>query len=188
MVNEDKPFLSEFREQFKYYTFKVTPQYNEALIPGKMELEKERAVFMKLANQSPESIEMTDSRLKEINSEILALEQQISEVSQEILDSLIEMENQEAQISSLEHKRQSLLNTISSLKPLLDSAQMLQSFNEEVTFSDIQISEAITPDKRIFPRRAYMTLGGAALAVILFCGLAFFQDIWAEVIKPEDAE
>ena len=189
LEDQNEPFMKERREQYDSMSYSITQQYDKALITQKLECEKALAGLNSLLTiQNPEQKSAVEQQLKEFNAKLLGLNQQIKSVENDVRKNMIDIREREAKIDSLERKKVQLLSSLKSMQPLLDEASLLESKKDDTRYADVGNDWAIKPDKRLSPKRSIMTIAGFGLSFILFCGFAFFLDIWKEVIKPEESK
>lgn len=189
-TDQTKPFLQQSKETADIYSFTVTPLYSEALIPQKYLLERRRAAGASIqsATKNNDADRMRlEAERQELEKEYDAIVKQISALTGEITQSMQTLEQNEYEMASLQRQMHRAQEALDSIQPLLVEARLLEQPDPGYRYSDIQPGYAITPDKRVSPKRSFMCLGGAAVAFVLFCGLSFFLDIWNEVTKPETA-
>ncbi|MDX9753417.1 MAG: hypothetical protein RBU29_05610, partial [bacterium] len=187
LEDENAPFMKEKREALDTLSFSVAPTYSQALLPQLSELERAALVSKQLAETvaDPEQRGRLHERQQEQESQLAALRQRIASVQDEIRTDSAFIRTKETEIAGLERQRQQVLSSLQAIQPLLDEAMLLESSHGDTRYADVSAGWAIKPDKRSFPKRSLMTLAGLAVSFVLFCGLAFFVDIWDEVVKPE---
>ncbi len=187
LENENEPFMKERRQQTDTLSFSVTPQYADALIPAKMELERNltAAKLQAEAAANPEEKGKHQARIAEMEAQWKAVTEQIAALTGEIALLLKKIRAFETDIAAQERVVNGLRANLSSMQPLLDEASLLESQEKDIHYADVSVDRAIKPDKRVFPKRSLMTAMGLGLGFFLFCGLAFFLDIWNEVTRGE---
>ncbi len=188
LENENEPFMKERRQQTDTLSFALTPLYGEALLPVKMELERDLAVAKQQAEAaaSPEEKEQYRSQIAGMEAQWKAVTGQIAVVTGEITRLLQQIRAFETDIAAQERVVNGIRSNLSAMRPLLDEASLLESQAHDLRYADVSVDRAIKPDKRVFPKRSLMTLLGLGLGFFLFCGLAFFLDIWNEVTRQPD--
>ena len=116
------------------------------------------------------------------------MDEQIGRIQGTLHELLGQSRNDEVGYKKLTRERQGLQNSLNQIEPLLAEAGLLASREEVQRYADVSITPAIAPDKRVFPRRSLMTIAGLIVSLALFSGLAFFRDIWDEVVAPDFTE
>jgi len=189
LEDENQPFMKERTKIYDALSFEMTPQYAEALIPKSRELTKSFAAqknwigaVEKQGNAAPKDAQT--SLLKD-ETELEAVHRQIAEATQQISYLNQTIRRQETKIAAMERFIQQKRNALQDLQPLLNEADLLENRQNSAQYRDVSVGRAIKPDKRVFPRRSIMVVAGTGLGWALFCGLAFFLDIWKQVIAPE---
>jgi uncharacterized protein involved in exopolysaccharide biosynthesis len=178
VTDETKPYATQTRTYTEDISFQQAEHYEKALIPKKNELETAIAHLQQKGNKEPDII-ILQLELNAINSQITALVNSLKTLNQQLQNKETERNTLMRRVEEAQLQREKML-------PLLAEAQLLDSGNFDQPYSDASIYKAIKPDKRIFPRRSLMSLLGGFLGVLLFIGLAFFEDIWTEVIREEE--
>ncbi len=190
--DEDEPFLKELREIIDTSTFRITPQYKQALIPKMLELEQEiAAVKNKLEEGSGLAAEIRkqyQDDLYKVQAELKAVNYQIQTVSTELKTLFEQIRDHETSVGTFHRQVQQKRGSLAAMRPLLEEADMLENRRGTAKYADVSAFRAIKPDKRVFPKRSLMTLVGGGVAFILFIALAFFMDIWKEVTRPEEQQ
>ncbi|RJP24720.1 MAG: hypothetical protein C4527_18235 [Candidatus Omnitrophota bacterium] len=186
---ENQPFLTERREQSDVTTFQVTSEYEQALIPQKTRLQQEIASFQNLLAKEPNlesAVQKYQMEMKQAEAKLNAVTAQISAISAEIKNAMSLIYDHEMEIAALQRTAQQHKSALLAMRPLLEEAALLENSQGMAKYADVSAFRAIKPDKRIFPKRALMTLVGAAVSFFLFIALAFFMDIWHKVVRPEE--
>lgn len=187
--NGNQPFINERRETTDLLSFAISSQYSDALLPSRLRLESELNVVKAMMQiQSVNGAGMNPDTINEqakLNAKMEANKSQIDAISQEIMTLWRTIRDHETKIDQLNRDIDQSKSALSSIQTLLDEAALLESQGKEIRYSDITIDRAIKPDKRVFPKRTTMTAVGMALSFLLWCCIAFFLDIWREVVKPE---
>lgn len=169
------------------FIFTLTPQYARALLPERERLQRD-VNALRGRIQTAEEPDPLRSRLIEKQFELENLDEQIERIQGTLGELLTQARLSEVIYKNLTRERQSLRNSLNQIEPLLAEAGLLASRDQSQRYADISITPAIAPDKRVFPRRSLMTIAGLVVSLALFSGLAFFRDIWDEVVAPESTE
>ncbi len=192
LEHQDEPFMKERLEMYDHLSFAISPYFNTALIPTRNSLLKQINASEEWLKAFPvkegEKIQTIKSQLLDDRTELQAINKQITAITKELNTILKSIHQDEAVISQLERKIQQKRSALRELQPLLNEADLLEQPKGKSQYRDISVGRAIKPDKRVFPKRSYMVIIGAGVAFFLFCGLAFFIDIWKEVTRPESDE
>ncbi len=189
LEDENEPFMRRQLEEDFHLSFEVTPQFGKALIPKKQRLTEEIASLeaMKEAMEDDQvnDRESIQNQLTKAKSQLKAIDAQIKDLSHQWTELMKTIANHKTEITELERTIQQKRAALNELQPLLSEADLLGSRPGDTHFRDVSVGRAIKPDKRVFPKRSLMTLAGALVGFFLFCGLAFFLDIWKAVTEPE---
>ncbi len=180
VADETKPFVNQKTIATETTLFSPTAKYDEALIPQKNALEQD-ITRLQQGEGNAEELQLHQRELNAVNQQIQKVAASINTLNQ----TLVEKENER---SALVRNVAQAKQQWEEIQPLWREAMMLDSGGFDEQLSDASIGRAIKPDKRVFPRRSLMTVLGGLLGLILFTGLAFFQDIWAEVTRPVEDE
>lgn len=178
ITDETKPFVTQKRNQTEEVSFQSAEKYTDSLIHKKNDLEYRISVAQ--FNTNPEEVKALQSVLNAVNKQISVIEGNLKTLYQNLRD-------KETERSALVRAVEQAKDLQSVIQPLLSDALLLESRNSDVHYSDASIDKAVKPDKRVFPRRSLMTVIGGFLGLILFIGLAFFQDIWLQVIREDES-
>lgn len=182
ITDETKPYTTQKRTFSEDTSFQQAADFGGALIPKKSALETTILLLQqqnKVEEVKVEEIKVQQTELNAVNKQITNLETSIKILHQTLRDKETERSALLRRIEEAQLQREKVL-------PLLAEAQLLESENFDQPFSDASVYRAIKPDKRVFPRRSLMTVLGGLLGLILFTGLAFFQDIWVEVTRDDE--
>lgn len=175
VTDETKPYATQKRTYTEDTSFQQSSIFDRALIPQKNDLEMKIAQAQQF--QKPEVARM-QLDLNALNTQIRTVENSLKSLYQQLRDKETERNALLRRVEEAQLQREKML-------PLLAEAQLLDSKNFDQPYSDASIYKAIKPDKRVFPRRSLMTLLGGFLGLLLFIGLAFFEDIWNEVTRED---
>ncbi len=187
LEDENQPFMKERREQTDTLSYSVSDQYEKALLPSRLRVEGEIRVLdalSKIQIASPNS-DWSSQKIR-LEAELASLKDRIKDVSQEIVALWDTIRHEEIQIEQRRRSVNQYQSALAAMRPLLDEAALLASRGEDIRYADVGIDRAIKPDKRVFPKRSLMTAVGMALSFFLWCCMAFFLDIWREVVKPDE--
>lgn len=188
LENENEPFMKERRQSQDIYTFTISPLYDQALLTKRSDLERRIATFkhmIELSGGDPAVVSKLAPTIRELEAELLAVEQQIQTLRQEIASEYQKIRDHELALSRVTQTINEMKNSLSAIRPLLDEANLLESQENNVQYADVSIGRAIKPDKRVFPKRSLMTALGLVVGFFLMCCWAFFMDIWNEVTRTE---
>ncbi|MBN2327270.1 MAG: hypothetical protein JXR73_08945 [Candidatus Omnitrophica bacterium] len=189
LESEDEPFMKERREKADSLSYTISPQYENALLPMRLRIEGERNIVEALLKKQHEAgaASSTDllSHKTELDATLSSLKDQIKSVSHDIAALWDVIRRHESEIEQLRRHVNEYQSALTAMRPLLDEAALLQSRDENIRYADVSIDRPIKPDKRVFPKRTFMTAIGLVLSFFLWCCMAFFLDIWEEVVKPD---
>lgn len=172
LENSDEAFLTEKHSRNERTTFVQSETYEEALIPR----------YQKLLNELPPSEHAS-------NPELNQLEERIETVRNELAILTKAIQAHQVAMSQHEFVLQQQLNDNNLITNLVSEANNLSTYrSNDFSFADVSVVPATKPDKRVFPKRSYMVLGGTLVGFVLFCGFAFFRDIWSEVIREDGGD
>ena len=182
LEDTNEPFLNRIRSQSREETYEMTPQYEQALLPKRFELDKEIALLEATIKSKAERTGASEEeqKLKRLMNERLAIDDQIQALEGEIVGLNQVIQEKETERALLERRVEESRTQWASIQPLLAEATLLESQGQNIKFADVSPDRAIKPDKRISPRRSLMTIIGFGVALVLFTALAFFQDIWRQ--------
>ena len=192
LEEESLPFLRESLRHESLISFEMQPNYPDALLPRLAAMERvlqEKKALLKQLESGEASLEQTSSRKADLAAEIAEMEvstkefrNQTTTLSGEINDLRGRVETGESELEALRREIRMLENQASTHQRLVQEADMLiGGMKEGQRFSDVQAGTAVKPDKRVSPKRTYMTLGGMVASFVLLCGLAFFLEIWPKI-------
>ena len=187
--DEDEPFMKERREMADTLSFSISSQYDEALLPAQQKIEGEifllNALLKSMSDDEKQSAELLKQKT-ELDAELLSIKDQVKHITREISTLSGNIRNHETKIAQLRRAMNNHRSALTAIRPLLDEAALLQSRGDNIRYADVSVDRAIKPDKRVSPKRSYMTAIGMLVSFFLWCFMAFFLDIWYEVTKPDD--
>jgi len=192
LEEENLPFLTESLRHESLASFEMQPNYPDALLPqlaGTERLLEEKKAFLKQLESGEVASERTADLKTNLAAEIARLEastggfqQQATSLTGEIDLLRGRVETGESEIEALCREIRTLENQAVGLQRLVQEVDMLiGGMKEGRRFSDAQAGTAVKPDKRVSPKRTYMTAGGMIVSFVLLCGLAFFLEIWPKI-------
>lgn len=189
LENQNQPFMNERREKTDLLSFTISPQYPDALLPTHLRVEGECNVaeaLLKAQTASGVALQDLQNEKAKMTARLETIQNQIGGVTQEIAALWKTIREHETRIDQMRREVTQYQSALSSLQILLDESALLENQGKDARYADVSAERAIKPDKRIFPKRTTMTAIGLALSFFLWCCMAFFLDIWQEVVKPDD--
>ncbi|MDP8244560.1 MAG: Wzz/FepE/Etk N-terminal domain-containing protein [Candidatus Hinthialibacter antarcticus] len=182
LEESDRPFMTEESQEWDSIQFNITAEYEKALLPQSQELKAEIS-FLKKQIERGASDELS-MQLATAQDRLAALQSEIKSTSSALDKTLSQIRTYETKLRLQHIQLERARTAIEVLEPYLGEANLLEQ-NKDGRYSDISYNPAIKPDKRVFPKRTMMTACGLLVGLLLSCGWAFLQDIWAEVVRPE---
>ncbi len=190
--DEDESFMKERREIADSLSFSISSQYQDAFLPTQQKIEGEvfllNAFLKSMTDNKEKQYQELLKQKNELDAKLLSVKDQVKRITREISTLSESIRNHETAIEQLRRNMNQHRSALTAIRPLLDEAALLQSRGENIRYSDVSVDRAIKPDKRVSPKRSYMTAAGMLISFFLWCFMAFFLDIWYEVIKPDDQE
>lgn len=183
LEESDRPFMTEERQQWDSIQFNITPEYENALLPQSQELKAEISFIKKQIERGAATGDLP-AQLAQAQDRLAALQSEIKSTSSALDKTLSQIRTHETQLRLKYIQLERARTAVQVLEPFLGEANLLEQ-NKDGRYSDISYNPAIKPDKRVFPKRTMMTACGLLVGLLLACGWAFLQDIWAEVVRPE---
>ncbi|MBI1387931.1 MAG: hypothetical protein GC154_05740 [bacterium] len=183
LEESDRPFMTEHRQDSDIVRFDVSDQFEDAVKPALSLARRQWMELKQLEEASTGPSSDLQAQLRKVEAKISSLEKQSGEMDHRmktLLDSIRASET-DIRLKTVEVER--ARTSVEVLEPFLAEANLLEQPEGVGRYADISYTPAIKPDKRIFPKRTFMTALGTMVGFILFCGLAFFRDIWAEVTR-----
>ncbi len=183
LENSDRHFMTEERQEWDTVQFSITPEYERALLPRAQELKTEILFLKKQLERSPNDPDLS-SQLANAQDQQTALQSEIKTTTSALNKTLAQIRENETKLRFKQIQLERARTAVEVLEPFLGEANLLEQ-NKDGRYSDISYNLAIKPDKRVFPKRTFMTACGLIVGFLLACGWAFLQDIWAEVVHSE---
>ena len=185
LEESDRPFMSEKRQEWDSIQFNITPEYAKALLPQAQELKTEISFLKKQIERGVEDDSDLPAKLSVAQDQLSALESEIKHVSSDLNNTLEKIRFAEKALRMKHIPLEIARSDVENVQGYLGEASLLEQNDEGGRYSDVVCNDAIKPDKRVFPKRTMMTACGLIVGLLLSCGWAFLQDIWAEVTRPE---